>query len=435
MGNRRQFLKHLGVTAVAAPTVATFFNPSHAEVIANATNKISHRSPLDVAADENYWLTIRDAFSISPTIINLNNGGVSPQPILTQDMQDKYNRMSNEAPSYFMWRVLDMGREPLRERLANHLGASTEEIAINRNASEALETAIFGIDLQKDDEVILSHQDYPNMMNAWKLREKRHGIKLVWLTQELPQEDDDYFVKLFSDAVTEKTKVVHITHIINWMGQILPVKKIVAACKKKNSSLKFVLDGAHSFGHFNFKITDFDVDYFGTSLHKWMCAPFGTGMLWVKKENISSLWPLFANDKPDSDDIRKFEALGTRSFPTEQAIGYSLNFHDAIGIERKEARLRYLKNYWSNKVKDIPKVKLHTSLKDEYSCAIGSVSIDGIECTDVDSKFFSKYKIHTVGIKLENFNHVRVTPNVYTTIENLDKLISAITDIAANGVK
>ncbi len=434
MTDRRQFLKGLGTVALAG-SAATWMSPARAAQLAAVIREKGQVPATQLAGDEDYWAEIREAYTVSPTIINLNNGGVSPQPLLTQDMQDKYTRMSNEAPSYFMWRVLDMGREPLRERLAAQLGASAEEVAINRNATEALETAIYGIDLNAGDEVILSRQDYPNMMNAWKLREKRHGIRLVWLNQELPQETDDYFVDLFANAITEKTRVVHLTHIINWQGQILPVKKIVDACRKKNSTLQFVLDGAHSFAHFQFKVTDFGVDYFGTSLHKWLCAPFGTGLLWVKKERISALWPLFGNDKPDSDDIRKFEALGTRSFPAEQAVGYSLNLHEAIGIERKEARIRYLKDYWSTRVKDLPRVQLHTSLLPAYSCGIGSFSVNDLEASEVDSRLFTKFKIHTVGIKLENFNHVRVTPQVYTSLRELDKLVMAIQDIAANGVK
>ena len=332
-----------------------------------------------------------------------------------------------------MWHVLDLGREPLRQKLADLAGCSAEEIAINRNATEALETVIFGMNLKAGDEVILTKQDYPNMIHAWEQREQREGIKLVWLNLEVPQEDDNYFVQQFSNAVTDKTRVVHVTHMINWMGQIQPVKKISDAVKKKNPAIEVVSDSAHTFAHFVYKIPDLGCDYWGTSLHKWLCAPFGTGLLWVKKEKISSIWPLFANGEPQSSDIRKFEAQGTRSFPAEEAVAYAVDFHNAIGSERKEARLRYLKNYWAEKVKDIPKVKLHTSLDARFSCAICGVSVDGIPTSDTATFFFDKYKIHAVNIEWENIKCVRVTPHVYTSLSDLDKLVTAITQLAANG--
>lgn len=446
---RRQFLQRFGVataTGLIAPSLLRF-DSLHAEAAKEASLRIAHLSPEEAATDEEYWKSIQLAYSVSPAIINLNNGGVSPQPILTQNMQDKYVRMCNEVPSYSMWQLLDQGREPLREKLALLAGCSPEEIAINRNSTEALETIIFGLNIKEGEEVVLCKQDYPNMFNAWKLREKRNGVKLIWVDLNLPKEDDEYFVKVYSDAVTSKTKIVHLTHCINWDGQFIPVRKISDAVKKKNPNVEVICDIAHSFCHIDFKIPDLNVEYAGTSLHKWMCAPFGSGMLYVKKEKIKSLWPLFANDEPDKDDIRKFESLGTRSFPIEQAIGYSLDFHNDIGTARKEARLRYLKDYWTNQVKDIPKVSIHTPMKKEYSCGIGTFYIEGEEVKDISKKLFDKYKIHITtidynhaGKSLEKetafpFKHIRVSPNVYTKLSDLDKLVKAIKDMAVNGTK
>ncbi len=428
--SRRNFIRNAAITSIAGVTVPSFLQKAKAEEVIGKLKSFNHASPMEAAMDEEYWRTIRMAYSVSPSIINLNNGGCSPSPIIVQDMLDKYNRLACETPTYYMWRILDMGREPLRENLASLAGVSPEEIAINRNASEALETIIFGINLEAGDEVILCRQDYPNMMNAWKLREKRHGIKLVWLDLILPSEDDNYFTKIYADAVTPKTKVVHLTHTINWCGQFIPVRKITDAVRAKNAAVEFVCDSAHSFCHIDFKIPDLGVDYWGTALHKWLCAPIGSGMLWVKKEKIKNLWPLFANDKPDSEDIRKFESLGTRSFPIEQAIGYAIEFHNSIGMAKKEARLRYLKNYWCEKVKDIPKVKLYTSLKPEYGCGIGTFYIEGMELKDIDATLFNKYKIHTTSIEYEHFKHIRVTPNVYTQLYELDKFVKAITEMA-----
>jgi selenocysteine lyase/cysteine desulfurase len=226
------------------------------------------------------------------------------------------------------------------------------------------------------------------------------------------------------NAFTPKTKVVHITHIINWNGQILPVRKIADEAHKRG--IEVVVDGAHSFAHFNFTVPALGADYFAASLHKWLYAPIGSGMLYVKKEKIKTIFPLFAMGEPLKDDIRKFEALGTRPFFIEQAIGKALEFHDMIGSERKEKRLHYLKNYWMEKVKDIPKVKLNTSMHPKWGCAIGNIGIEGRKPGELDSFLLDKYRVHTVGIVWENISGVRITPNVYTTTENLDTLVEGI---------
>jgi selenocysteine lyase/cysteine desulfurase len=328
-----------------------------------------------------------------------------------------------------MWRIIDQGREPLRQKLANLAGADPEEIAVNRNATEALNTVIFGLPLQKGDEVIGTLQDYPNMIQAWKQRQLRDGIVYKQVSFDFPMEDDEQMVKKFADAITPKTRLLHLTHIINWVGQILPVRKIADMAHSRG--IEVLVDGAHSFGLLDFKIPDLGCDYFGTSLHKFLSAPIGSGMLWIKKEKIEKIWPLVCNDKPLGNDIRKFETLGTRSFCIEQAIGEAVNFHEAIGSKRKQERIHYLKHYWASKAKQIPKVKIHTSLNPNYSCAICGVSIDGMKPEELDSKLFGQFKIHTVGINWENIHCVRVTPHVYTRLKDLDKLVGALDKIAS----
>ncbi|MCS6918021.1 MAG: aminotransferase class V-fold PLP-dependent enzyme [Chitinophagales bacterium] len=433
MLSRRTFLRSssAAVAALGLPAFNGRITPEH---IARASRLRRNLTPDELAQDESYWAMIRQAFTVSPTIINLNNGGVSPQPKHVQEMQYKYIQWSNEAPTYYMWRTLDMGREPLRQRLAQLAGCSPEELAICRNATEALDICINGIDLKAGDEVVLSRQDYPNMINMWKQRELREGIRLIWVNLELPSEDEGYLVRSYADAVSDRTRVVHVTHLINWNGQILPVRAIADAVRAKNPKVQVICDSAHAFAQIQFRIPDLGCDYWGTSLHKWLCAPFGTGLLWVKRERIASLWPLMANPEPRSDDIRKFEAQGTRSFPAEQAIGYALDFHQAIGSERKEARLRYLKDYWCRKAKDLAGVRLHTSLQPKYACALAGVSIAGIKPAELDAFLFNKYKIHAVAIDWENIHCVRITPHVYTQLSELDKLILALRDAAQNGV-
>ena len=421
--NRRSFLYKTG--AFSATTLwASLSLPAWSRNLESALKNAKNISPEELATEEEFWYYVQQSFTVSPGIINLNNGGVSPAPKTVQDAMKRYYDLSNEAPSYYMCRILDQGREPLRKNLAMLAGCDAEEIAMNRNASEGLETIIFGLQLKPGDEVVAALQDYPNMVNAWKQREKRDGIKIIWVNLETPTTDEDYLVKQYVNAFSSKTKVVHLTHIINWNGQIIPVKKIAQEARKKG--IEIVVDGAHSFGHFDFKIPDLDCDYYATSLHKWLYAPIGAGMLYVKKSKIKKLYPLFAAADPLMDDIRKFESLGTRPFFIEQAIGKAIEFHEMIGSVRKEKRLHYLKNYWMEKVQDLPSVVLNTSLDPKWGCAIGNIGIEGKKPAELDQYLFNKYKIHTTTIEWENIKGVRITPNVYTTTKNLDLLVKAI---------
>lgn len=424
MSNRRGFLKKAGAFSASA-FFASITQPAWSRNLERALIDAEGIPASDLASEEDFWYYIQQSFTVSPGMINLNNGGVSPAPRTVQEAMKRYYDMSNEAPSYFMWRILDRGREPLRKNLAAVAGADPEEIAINRNSSEGLETIIFGLQLKKGDEVVAAKQDYPNMVNAYKQRETREGIKVNWINLELPSEDEDYLYNQYVSAFTPKTKVVHLTHVINWNGQILPVKRIAREAHKRG--IEVVVDGAHSFAHFDFRIPDLECDYFASSLHKWLYAPIGSGMLYVKRDKIKSLYPLFAtSENPLKDDIRKFENLGTRPFYIEQAIGKAIEFHEMIGSERKEKRLHYLKNYWMEKLKGLDRVRFNTSLHPKWGCAIGNIAIEGKKPAELDTFLLEEYKVHTVAIEWENIRGVRVTPNVYTTLKNLDVLVEGI---------
>ncbi|MFL5810364.1 MAG: aminotransferase class V-fold PLP-dependent enzyme [Flavisolibacter sp.] len=427
MPNRRSFLQKAGMISATA-FFSSIAKPAWSKNLEKAIQKAQNIPPGELAADEDFWYYIQQSFTASPAIINLNNGGVSPAPKTVQDAMKRYYDLCNEAPSYYMWRILDQGREPLRTNLAKLAGCDAEEIAINRNSSEGLETVIFGLQLKAGDEVVVAKQDYPNVVNAWKQRETRDGIRINWINLELPSSDENYLVNQYVNAFNSKTKAVNVTHIINWNGQILPVKKIADEAHKRG--IDVLVDGAHSFAHFDFKIPDLHGDYFASSLHKWLYAPIGSGLLYVKKDKIKNLYPMFASDIPLKDDIRKFEHLGTRPFFIEQAIGKAIEFHEMIGSERKEKRLHYLKNYWMEKVKEIPNVKLGTSLDPKWGCAIGIFSIEGKKLNELEGYLFNNYKIHTTVIEWENIKGVRVTPNVYTSTKNLDVLVEAITKFA-----
>ena len=284
--------------------------------------------------------------------------------------------------------------------------------------------------LEKNDEVVLTKQDYPNMIQAWKQREMREGINLKWVNLELPQEDDQYFVDKFVEQFTPKTKVVHITHMINWTGQILPVHRIADEAHRRGIAV--LVDSAHTFAHLDFKIPDLGADYLGTSLHKWLCAPYGTGMLYVKKDKIADLYPLLPNVDPKVDDIRKFEVQGTRSFPAEMATAQAVDFHELIGSERKQKRLHFLKNYWVEQCLEIPGFQMHTSLDEKYSCAIANFSLEDYKPSDLSNQLYRKFKIHSTAIVWENISGVRITPHVYTTLPELDKLVKAIKHLSTN---
>ena len=429
MTSRRSFFqKSIGLAG--AMSLTPFLSRARSEDISDAMLCLNRKSPMEAANDEELWSRIAQAYTASSTILNLNNGGVSPQPKVVQDAVDRYYHLSNEAPSYYMWQILDKGREPLRRKLADLAGVSPDELAVDRNTTEALATFTWGIDLKRGDEIVMTKQDYPNMIHAWKQRELRDGVKINWINFNLPIDNDDVVLKAYIEATTSKTKIWHITHLITWTGQILPASKLCAEARKRG--IITVVDAAHSFAHLDFQISDMNCDYLGTSLHKWLCAPFGTGMMYIRKEHIERTWPLFPNDKPQSGDIRKFETLGTRSFAPEQAIAQAIDFHNAIGGKRKQERLHFLKKYWCDAVTKNPRVKLHISMDPQYSCAIGTFSIDGLDVGDIATKLFNDHQILAVSIKWENINAVRVSPQVYTSTKDLDRLISAVMKMASS---
>ncbi|MFY8160741.1 MAG: aminotransferase class V-fold PLP-dependent enzyme [Candidatus Kapaibacteriota bacterium] len=378
----------------------------------------------EAAKDNDFWRLVKESYIINSKVLNLNNGGVCPQPKIVIDTLNNYNLLCNDIPTINMWRKLDKQREPLRNMLADLAGVSPKEIAINRNATEGLNSIIFGLNLKEGDEVILTKQDYPNMIHAWRQREKRDKIKLIWLDLEMPSNDENYFVSQYVNAMTEKTKIVQINQMINWNGQILPVQKIAREAHKRK--IEVLVDAAHSFAQLDFKIPDLECDYFATSLHKWMCAPFGTGMMYIKENKIKNVWALLSADDPDGVEIKKFEHLGTRSFAVEMATIEAINFHNLITTKRKQQRLNYLSKYWTDKCLDIPKFKLNTVIDPKFSCGVVNFGYEDLDPTEVDKFLFDTCDIHAVTIKVENIKGVRITPNVYTLASDLDRLVDGL---------
>ncbi len=429
--DRRTFLslagKGLGLAALSSATVASLYNEVKA-----ASKFIDHLSPLQVATDEDYWAAIQQAFSVTRGIVNLNNGGVSPSPRMVTEAFVRYTWQQEDATAYTMWQLLEPQSETIRTGLAEIFGCSPEEIAITRNASESLEILLMGMDFKAGDEILATTQDYPRMLTTLRQRELREGIKLKLIKIPLAPKDAHEIAFAYERAITPKTKLILVSHQINLTGQITPVKKICEIARSRG--IETIVDGAHSFAQIDFKRDDLGCDYFGTSLHKWIYAPKGTGMLYVKKDKIARIWALMASEDKNRNDIRKFEEIGTHSAAMRLAIGEAILFHNAIGGKRKEERLRYLSRYWMNKIRDIPKVGFNTSFDPKQSCAIANFKIDGIDPVAIGSYLMSKHKIFTTPIVHDEFTGIRITPNVYTTLWELDRFCEIVGSIAKNGL-
>ncbi len=429
--DRRQFLssvgKGVGLAALSSAAIASFLDDIHA-----ASTRISHLAPEEAAQDEDFWFTIQNAFTVTRGIINLNNGGVSPSPRIVTEAVVRYTWQQEDATAYTMWQILEPQSETIRTGLAEMFGCDREEIAITRNASESLEALLLGMDFKTGDEVLTTTQDYPRMLTTLRQREQRDGIVLKLVKIPIAPKSLDEITDAFERGITRRTRLILISHMVNITGQITPVRAVCEMARARG--IETIVDGAHSFAQFNFQQSDLNCDYFGTSLHKWLYAPKGSGMLYVKRDKIAKVWPLFAAEKKQIGDIRKFEEIGTHSAAPRLAIGEAILFHNGIGSRRKEARLRYLSRYWMNRLKDIPRVSFNTSFADEQSCAIGNVAIEGTNPSDIGNYLMREHKIFTTPIIHEEFRGLRITPNVYTTLRELDRFCKAMETIARKGL-
>ena len=429
--SRRRFLasvgKGFGIMALSSATVASMFENLYA-----ATRKIEHLSPEQAATDEDFWALIQQSFSVTRGIVNLNNGGVSPSPRVVTEAFVRYTWQQEDATAYTMWQILEPQSETIRTGLAEIFGCDAEEIAITRNASESLEILLMGLDFKSGDEILTTTQDYPRMLTTLKQRELREGLKLNLIKIPIAPKNPNDIAAAFERAVTPRTKLILVSHQINLTGQINPVRKVCEMARAKG--IETIVDGAHSFAQFDFKRDDLQCDYFGTSLHKWLYAPKGTGMLYVRREKIPKVWALMAAEDKNKGDIRKFEEIGTHSAAMRLAIGEAIQYHHAIGAKRKEARLRYLSRYWMNKLKNVPKIGFNTSFDDAQSCAIGNFKIEGVDPVQLGAYLMAKHKIFTTPIVHDEFTGIRITPNVYTTLWELDRFCGVVEQVARKGL-
>lgn len=429
--NRRHFLsmvgKGVGLAALSSSVVASLLDDVHA-----ATKRIEHLSPEEAAMDEDFWFEIQRSFSITRGITNLNNGGVSPSPRIVTEALCRYTWQQEDVTAYTMWAILEPQSETVRTGLADIFGCDREEIAITRNASESLEILLSGMDLKSGDEIVTTTQDYPRMLTTLRQREQREGLVLKMIKVPIAPKHLDDITTEFEKAITPRTRVILVSHVINLTGQITPVKSICELARSKG--IEVIVDGAHSFAHFAFKQSDLGCDYYGTSLHKWLFAPKGTGLLYVKRDKIEKIWPLMAADKSQKNDIRKFEEIGTHPAAPRLAIGEAILFHNGIGAKRKEERLRYLSRYWMNKLKDLPNIQFHTSWEPNQSCGIANVEIVGVDPGALGTYLMDRHKIFTTPINHDEFKGLRITPSVYTTLKELDRFCEVMEAVSKKGL-
>jgi selenocysteine lyase/cysteine desulfurase len=415
MTTRRTFVSSIAGAAVSLPAMrgTAFRRLIDAESVAAA------RAPSSVAEDETYWREIQRAFDLDRTMINLNNGGCSPAPTHVLEQMIRDLKFSNELPVEHMWRVLEPRIESVRRDLATEFGCEPEEMAITRNASEANETMIFGVDLERGDEIVFTTQNYPRMQNAWRQRARRDGIVLKPVKIETPVKSKKSYVDQIAAAITPRTRVIEVMHISFQTGYIAPVREIVDLAKPKG--IQVFVDGAHAFAHFPFKRDDLGADYYGTSLHKWLHAPIGTGFLYVRRDKIKSLWPLMAGSIEQEDNIRKYEEIGTHPAANHNAIAVAIAFNRGIGMDRKIARLRYLRDRWAKQLLAASdRVKMITPIGPNESGAIGVFGVDGMDMGKLGGWLHSNHNIVTTPMVTDEFKGMRITPNVYTTVDEVD---------------
>lgn len=423
--NKRVFLKStaaLGLTGLF-PT----------ESLGNWIEKFEHHTATELARDETFWEGVRGDYKIKPDYINLENGYYCflPQETLEQFIQ--HVRDVNYEGSYYMRTVQYENKKNAAAKLAALAGCSPEELIITRNTTESLDTIIAGQDWKAGDEAVMAEQDYGAMLDMFKQVARRHSVVNKIISIPNHPSSDEEIVNLYANAITSKTKLLMVCHMVNITGQILPIRKICDMAHSKG--VKVMVDGAHAFAHIQYAIPDLHCDYYGASLHKWLSVPLGAGMLYVSKENIPGIWPMFGEEGKEQDDILRLNHTGTHPVHTDLAIANAIDFHLKIGIERKEARLRLLQNYWTTKVRDVKNVVVNTPKDISRSCGIANVGIANMKPQVFAETLLKKYKIWTVAIDGANVHGCRITPNVYTTLSELDEFVNAIKELAAKELR
>ena len=416
--DKRSFLKSAGLIGLG-----TMVGPSS---LAKLIESVADIPSSELAKDEDFWKQIRADYLLKPDYINLENGYycILPKPIL--ESQIKHLREINYQGSYYMRTVQFENKKAMAAKLAALAGCSPDELIITRNTTESLDIIIGGFGWKAGDEAVMAEQDYPSMLNMFKQVASRYGVVNKIVSVPNNPASDEEIVNLYSSAITEKTKLLMVCHMINITGHILPVRKICDMAHARGVDV--MVDGAHAFGHFRFTIPELNCDYYGSSLHKWLSVPLGSGMLYVKKDKIRKIWPLIASGETNPDSINRLNQTGTHPVHTDLTVTEALDYFNMLGAERKEARLRFLQHYWTDKVRNMPHIIINTPADPARSCAIANVGVKGMKPGELGDILLKKYKIYCAPIDGANVHGCRITPNVYTTTEELDVLVKALTE-------
>jgi selenocysteine lyase/cysteine desulfurase len=384
------------------------------------------QSPELLAEDEIFWDEVRSYFPASERMINLNNGAVSSSTLIVEKAYTTYYSLLNTAPSFYIWKEMEPGKEIVRQGLANLINCSKEEVAILRNTTEALNNVIFGIELEAGDEVVACKQDYAKTVSSWKQRELRDRVKIVWV-EIFGTESNEEIIAKYVGAFSKNTKVLQLNHVINWNGQVLPIKEIIREAKARG--IQVIVDAAHSFGILDIDVVELGCDYLGATLHKWLSGSITSAMLYVRKDRIAKTWPLASSTDPRSENIRKFEELSIQLMSNVLGLGYAIEFHLNLGRANKEARVRTLRRYWTSRLKDNTSIKFNTPFNESQCAIIVNIAVKDWEPQALENELFRKYNIHVTTVLWENMMGIRITPNIYTQKADLDKIVEALNSI------
>ena len=420
--NKRQFIKDIVLTSIATPLGIAG--------MAKSFEQKAHLPAAVLAKDEDFWTGIRNQYLLKPDYINLENGYYNflPQPILNKFIE--HVKEVNYQGSYYMRTVQWDNKNKIAARLAGIAGCLAEELVITRNTTESLDLVIGGFDWKAGDEAIMAVQDYGAMLDMFEQIQNRYGVVNIKLSVPNHPKNDEEIVNLYASAVTPKTKVIFVSHMINITGQVLPIRKICDMAHAKG--VQVIVDGAHAFAHIKFRIDELDCDYYAAALHKWLSTPLGAGLLYVKKNNVKNLWPLLADGEKDMNKINRLNHIGTHPVHTDLTINDCMDYYEMIGAERKEARMYFLQNYWTSKVRNLPKIIINTPADASRSCGIANVGIEGILPADLAKRLMTEHKVFTVAIDYANVHGCRITPNIYTTTKELDEFVKVLKIMSNN---
>ena len=420
--HKRQFIKDVLLTTMAAPLGMAS--------MAQSFKQKENVPALVLAKDDDFWLTIRNQYLLKPDYINLENGYYNflPQPILNKLIE--HIKEVNYQGSYYMRTVQWDNKKKIAARLAGIAGCLPEEMAITRNTTESIDLVVGGFDWKAGDEAVMAVQDYGAMLDMFEQVKNRYGVVTVKVSVPLHPKNDEEIVNLYANAITAKTKLMMVSHMINITGQILPVRKICDMAHAKG--VQVIVDGAHAFAHAKYRIDELNCDYYAASLHKWLSAPLGAGLLYINKNNIKNLWPLLADGEKDLTKISRLNHVGTHPVHTDLTINDCIDYYEMIGAERKEARMYFLQNYWTSKVRNLPRVLLNTPADAIRSCGIANIGIEGIKPGELAERLMKEHKVFTVAIDGAEVHGCRICPNVYTTTAELDAFVLAIKKLSNN---